>query len=62
MNADQLVRSISGRLSLRDPQAESLHRLAAALDGIPALRDHRARSPEELTTMMKALGIQCPTF
>ena len=30
------------------PQAESLRRLAAALDEVPALRDYRARGTADL--------------
>ena len=60
MNRDTIVRSIVGRLSLREPQAESLRKLAAALEAVPALRDHRARSPQELTAMVEALQAQFP--
>jgi hypothetical protein len=39
---DNIVRSVAGRLSLREPQqAESLRKLAAALDPVPGLRDPR---------------------
>jgi len=43
------------RLSLREPQDESVRRLAAALEAVPARRDHRARSPLELAGMVGAL-------
>ena len=55
MSLDGIVRSVAGRLSLREPQAESLRKLAAALEAVPGLRDHRARSPEELAAMVEAL-------
>ncbi len=62
MSIDHTVRSVTGRLSLREPQAESLRRLAAALEAVPALRDHRARSPQELAAMVDALKTQFPTL
>lgn len=46
MSLENIVRSVSGRLSLRVPQAESLRRLHWAVDQVPALRDAKARSPE----------------
>ena len=55
MSLDNVVRSVVGRLSLREPQAESLRKLAAALEAVPGLRDHRARSPEALAAMVDAL-------
>ena len=60
MNLDATVRSVSGRLSLREPQAESLRKLAAALEAVPGLRDHQARSPEELAAMVEALKAMFP--
>lgn len=60
MNPDNIVRAITGRLSLRDPQSESLRKLASALDAVPGLRDHRARSPAELAQMVEALKAQFP--
>ena len=60
MSLDNLVRSVAGRLSLREPQAESLRRLADALEAVPALRDHRARSPEDLAAMVEALKAKFP--
>ncbi len=62
MSAEAIVRSISGRLSLRAPQAESLVHLHSALESVPALRDSRARSPEELAAMTQALAAQFPTL
>lgn len=62
MNLDGVVRSICGRLSLREPQADSLKKLARALDDVPGLRDPRARSPEELAQMVEALKAQFPTL
>ena len=56
------VNAIAGRLSLRAPQAESLERLHSALESVPALRDSKARSPEELTAMITALAAQFQTL
>jgi type III restriction enzyme len=62
MSLENIVRSVSGRLSLREPQAESLRRLHWAVDQVPALRDSKARSPEELKAMQDALTGQFPTL
>ena len=62
MSAEAIVRSVCGRLSLRAPQAESLEHLHNALESVPALRDSKARSPEELTAMIAALAAQFPTL
>ncbi len=62
MSLENIVRSVSGRLSLREPQAESLRRLHWAVDQVPALRDAKARSPEELKAMQDALAGQFPTL
>ena len=62
MSLENIVRSVSGRLSLREPQAESLRRLHWAVDQVPALRDSKARSPEELKAMQDALSVQFPTL
>ena len=61
MSLENIVRSVSGRLSLREPQAESLRRLHWAVDEVPALRDSKARSPEELKAMQDALQGQFST-
>jgi type III restriction enzyme len=62
MNLENIVRSVSGRLSLREPQAESLRRLHWAVEAVPALRDPKMRSPEELKAMLDALKDQFPTL
>jgi type III restriction enzyme len=62
MSLENVARSITGRLSLREPQAESLRRLAAALDAVPALRDHRARASDDLARMVDALRAPFPTL
>jgi len=62
MSLVNIVRSVSGRLSLREPQAESLRRLHWAVDQVPALRDAKARSTEELKAMQEALAGQFPTL
>ena len=48
MNLDATVRFVSGRLSLREPQAESLRKLAAAPGAVTGRHDHRARSSAEV--------------
>ena len=60
MSLDNIVRSVAGRLSLREPQAERLRKLAAALGAVPGLHDHQARSIEELAAMVEALKAQFP--
>jgi type III restriction enzyme len=62
MSLENIVRSVSGRLSLREPQAESLRRLHWAVDQVPALRDPKARSAEELKAMQDALQGEFPTL
>jgi type III restriction enzyme len=62
MSLEQTLRAVAGRLSLREPQAESLRRLAAALESVPALRDHQARDAADLTAMVEALKGQFPTL
>ena len=62
MNADHIARSITGRLSLRAPQSESLQRLHQAMEFVPALHDARARSPEELAAILAALAAQFPSL
>jgi type III restriction enzyme len=56
------ARSIAGRLSLREPQWESLKKLVTAIEAVPTLRDHEARSPEELNSMIEALKGQFETL
>lgn len=60
MTRERIVQAISGRLSLREPQAISLQRLHNALENVPALRNSQARSPEELKAMQLALQAQFP--
>ncbi|MDZ7656152.1 MAG: DEAD/DEAH box helicase family protein [Sulfurimicrobium sp.] len=62
MSLENIVRSVSGRLSLREPQATSLRRLHWAVDAVPALRNAKARSAEELKAMLEALQGQFPTL
>ncbi len=52
---DHILRSITNRLSLREPQAESLRRLSWALHELPKLLDSRFRSPEDLKSMLDEL-------
>ena len=62
MSRERIVRSLAGRLSLRKPQSDSLERLHNALESVPALRDSKARSAEELTAMLAALKAEFPTL
>ena len=55
MSTEKIVRTVAGRLSLREPQTVSLERLRTALESVPALRDSKARSVEELKAMQEAL-------
>ena len=60
MSTEKIVRTVAGRLSLREPQAVSLERLRIALESVPALRDSKARSAEELKAMQEALKAEFP--
>ena len=62
MSTLNTARSIAGRLSLREPQCESLQKLVNAIEAVPALRDHEARSAEELSAMIEALKGQFATL
>jgi type III restriction enzyme len=62
MSTEKIMRAISGRLSLRQPQTESLEILHNALETVPTLRDSHARSPDELKAMQTALASQFPTL
>lgn len=60
MSTEKIVRTVAGRLSLREPQTVSLERLRIALESVPALRDSKARSLEELKAMQEALKAEFP--
>jgi type III restriction enzyme len=60
MSTEKIVRTVAGRLSLREPQTVSLERLHTALESVPALRDSKARSAEELKAMQEALQAEFP--
>ena len=62
MSLEKIVHSIAGRLSLRQPQTESLAILHKSLEVVPALRDSQARSTDELKAMQVALSSQFPTL
>ena len=62
MSLEKIVQAIAGRLSLRQPQTESLEILHKALEAVPALRDSHARSADELKAMQAALTSQFPTL
>ena len=57
MSREKIVRTVAGRLSLREPQSVSLERLHNALESVPALRDSKARSAEELSAMLAAVAV-----
>jgi type III restriction enzyme len=60
MTLEHVMRTIAGRLSLREPQIESLRRLSTALDTVPALRDPHARAADQLASMVNVLqGMFC---
>jgi len=60
VSTEKIVRTVAGRLSLREPQTVSLERLRTALESVPALRDSKARSVEELRAMQEALKAEFP--
>jgi len=60
MSRGKVVHSITGRLSLRQPQTDSLEILHNALEAVPALCDSHARSADELKAMQTALASQFP--
>ena len=60
MSRARIVQTVAGRLSLREPQTVSLERLYNALESVPALRDSKARSAEELKAMQEALMAEFP--
>lgn len=60
MSREKIVRTVAGRLSLREPQTISLERLHHALESVPALRDSKARSADELTAMLEGLQAEFP--
>ena len=62
MSREKIVRTVAGRLSLREPQSVSLERLHNALESVPALRDSKARSAEELSAMLAALKAEFPNL
>lgn len=49
----RVLNAINGRLSLRAPQAESLEKLARALDAAPDMRSHK-RNLEAVLNILKA--------
>jgi type III restriction enzyme len=55
------VNAITGRLSLRAPQSESLSRLARAIEAAPAMLQHD-REASEVAGVLTALKAQFPTL
>lgn len=54
---------VSGRLSLRPPQSESLLRLTRALEAAPELLSHeRANDPDSLAAILATLQAEFPTL
>ncbi len=56
--SSRIFNAISGRLSLRPPQAESLQRLAHAIDVAPDMLQHR----RDLTALLSILKAEFPTL
>lgn len=55
------VNAITGRLSLRPPQSESLAKLASAIEASPAML-HPNRDAAEVATILATLKNQFPTL
>jgi type III restriction enzyme len=59
----RVLHAVSGRLSLRPPQEESLRKLARALEASPDLLSHeRANDPASLASMLSTLQAVFPTL
>ena len=52
--SSQKLHHVAGRLSLREPQAESLRRLKQALDAAPEMLDHEGRDVAAILSTLKA--------
>jgi len=59
---EQVMQGIAARLSLREPQTESLRRLHTVLETFPSVRDPRVRRPDELEGMAHAVQTLFPTL
>jgi type III restriction enzyme len=57
MNA-RVLNHVTGRLSLRPPQAESLTKLRQALDAAPEMLEHG----QDVSAILATLKAQCPTL
>ena len=55
---NRILNAITGRLSLRTPQEESLRVLATALDAAPAM----LQKERELESLKKAIAAEFPTL
>jgi len=55
---NRVLHAVTGRLSLRPPQAESLSRLASALDAAPGLLDHE----RDVASVLSTLKAEFPTL
>ncbi|EMC3963035.1 TPA: DEAD/DEAH box helicase family protein [Pseudomonas aeruginosa] len=58
MSSSRIQHHVSGRLSLRPPQAESLAKLVQALEAAPEMRQH----PQDLPSILATLMAQFPTL
>lgn len=58
MSSSRIQHHVSGRLSLRPPQAESLGKLVQALSAAPELRKH----PQDVPAILNTLKEQFPTL
>ena len=57
----RVLHAVTGRLSLRPPQEESLKRLVRALEATPDLLSHaRANNPESLASILSTLKAEFP--
>jgi len=55
---NRVLQQVSGRLSLRPPQAESLLKLARAIDAAPDMLKHE----RDLSAVLAALNAEFPTL
>jgi len=60
--SNRVINAITGRLSLRAPQEESLRALATALDAAPAMLERGLQKQRDLEAMQKTLSAEFPTL
>ncbi len=59
---NRVINAITGRLSLRAPQEESLRALATALDAAPAMLERGLQKQRDLEALQKTLSAKFPTL